>query len=582
MAGHSDSGDAAGDARVLSQLQGPTHHSAASAYRLTDAARDLAEAGLGDAPLGEAVQQILRVVGDEVPSSGCAIAALRSSAVSDRPVDPLDAGKRTHAASPDLVVWLAATGAASLLDSRPVELEHSIVARLDAAGGIGGFRHDPADLIVELESISDGVGVLAMRLVVRGRAIGALLVTFPSDPLAGAAREAMERIAAPLTLALESLLRRTDEERQRAHERMLVAALGAMGDPVLLLDASGRILGANAEALRTYGYSREVLSRLHFARLEADTPEAEASLRPQSVTPHLLHSPPECSRGVWSAQRTHQRQDGSLFPARVTRAGVHDDRGRIAGEVVLVRDLTSEQQMEAHIRQHDKLASLGELVAGVAHELNNPLTGIAILAELLLDDPLTDDQHDSLRLVKSEADRATSIIRDLMLFARRTSARYQPIDLNELVRTTLRLRTYHLRATNIDFHLELHEPLPAVLGDEQKLQQVLLNLLGNAEDALHDSHMREILVRTSAEADRVILEVSDTGRGMSDEARRQAFEPFFTTKREGAGTGLGLSVSYGIVEAHGGLLTLDSTPGRGTVVRVLLPLPENTIDREAS
>lgn len=564
--------------------QGPTQHSAASAYRLSDSARELAEAGLGEAPLAEAARQILRVVGSEAPANGCAIAALRCSASTDQPIDPLEAANDADADSPNRVVWLAATGAASQLDSRVVDMEHSIVARLGASGSVAELEHDPEQLMVELEFISDSVGIMAMRLVVRGRTIGALLVTIPSPPVAGAAREAMDRLAAPLTLALESLLRRTEEERQRAQERMLIAALGALRDPVLLLDSAARILGANAEALRTYGYSREVLAGMHYSRLEADSPPPGDTVRATSPTPHLLHTTPDCGNGAgaWSTQRTHKRRDGSRFPARVTRAGVRDESGRISGEVVLVRDLTSEQQMEAHLRQHDKLASLGELVAGVAHELNNPLTGITILAELLLDDPLTDDQQDSLRLVKSEADRATSIIRDLMLFARRTSARFLPIDLNDLVRTTLRLRTYHLRSSNIDFGLELHEPLPTVLGDEQKLQQVLLNLLSNAEDAVHDSHMREIRVRTLTESDRVVLEVRDSGRGMSHEARSQAFEPFFTTKREGAGTGLGLSVSYGIVEAHGGLLTLDSTPGRGTIVRVLLPLPDTALAREAS
>lgn len=181
-----------------------------------------------------------------------------------------------------------------------------------------------------------------------------------------------------------------------------------------------------------------------------------------------------------------------------------------------------------------------------------------------------------MRLVKREADRATAVVRDLLLFSRNTGSRLAALDLNDLVRSTVRLRAYHLNAGGVELTLELAERLPLINGDEQKLQQVLLHLIGNAEEALHGAKLRSITVRTLAESDRVILEVHDTGHGMSERARMHAFEPFFTTKGTGAGRGLGLSVSYGIIEAHGGLLTVDSTPGRHTTVRVLLPLPADS------
>lgn len=153
------------------------------------------------------------------------------------------------------------------------------------------------------------------------------------------------------------------------------------------------------------------------------------------------------------------------------------------------------------------------------------------------------------------------------------------LDLNELVRATVRLRAYHFRSRGVELELELDESLPYINGDQQKLQQVLLHLLSNAEDALGEEGQKVIRVRTFVEdgGGSVAMEVHDTGRGMSGQALAHAFDPFFTTKNAGAGTGLGLSVSYGIVEAHGGMLSVDSVPGRFTTVRVQLPCPRESV-----
>jgi two-component system, NtrC family, sensor kinase len=239
--------------------------------------------------------------------------------------------------------------------------------------------------------------------------------------------------------------------------------------------------------------------------------------------------------------------------------------------VMIVRNLTEERRMAEQLRQTEKLVALGELVAGVAHEVNNPLTGISAFAQLLLEDTLTPEQLEAVTMIKREADRAGTVARDLLTFARKTGPRNVSIDVNELIEQTLRLRAYGLRAADVVVELALTPDVRRVRGDDRQFQQVLLNLLVNAEHAMASVPVRTLTVRTGNEADRVVIEISDSGVGMSPEVQRRIFEPFFTTKPEGKGTGLGLSVSYGIVQTHGGTLTVHSAPGAGATFRLSLP-----------
>ena len=243
-----------------------------------------------------------------------------------------------------------------------------------------------------------------------------------------------------------------------------------------------------------------------------------------------------------------------------------DERGQ--------RQHEDERRLAEQLRQAEKMAALGELVAGVAHEINNPLTGISAFAELLLEDGLGDEQRESVRLIKREADRAVGVVRDLLAFSRKTEPEHLPLQLDALLEHVVRMRAYALRAGGIALTLDLAPDLPPVRGDEAKLQQVILNLLLNAEYALRESAVPRLPVRaraTTTGTAGVVIEVSDTGVGIAPDAVARIFEPFYTTKPPGEGTGLGLSVSYGIVQSHGGEITVRSTPGAGTTFAVALP-----------
>jgi signal transduction histidine kinase len=179
-------------------------------------------------------------------------------------------------------------------------------------------------------------------------------------------------------------------------------------------------------------------------------------------------------------------------------------------------------------------------------------------------------------MIKREADRAVGVIRDLLAFSRKTGPRLVAVDINALINQTIRLRGYSLQTAGVQVRPDLDPKLPAIPGDDRKLQQVLLNLIVNAEYAMHRQETRELTVRTTWEdapdGGRVLVEITDTGTGMAPELVKHIFEPFFTTKPAGVGTGLGLSVSYGIVHAHGGTITVRSTSGAGSTFVVTLPI----------
>ncbi|HWZ57395.1 MAG TPA: ATP-binding protein [Gemmatimonadaceae bacterium] len=244
------------------------------------------------------------------------------------------------------------------------------------------------------------------------------------------------------------------------------------------------------------------------------------------------------------------------------------------------RDTTGEREMRARLMETERLAAVGELVAGVAHEVNNPLSSISAFAQLLLrDGTLNDTQRESVEVIRSETGRASQVVRDLLAFARRSAPQREPLDINLVIERTIRLRNYQLTASNVHVDLSLSSEIPAVTGDARQLQQVVLNLVTNAIQAVAGVGGGTLSIATRADGDRVVLDVADTGTGIPQPLRARVFEPFFTTKPEGEGTGLGLSVSYGIVTAHGGTIRLvdrlDGEPG----ARFIVTLP--AVDAQA-
>lgn len=404
---------------------------------------------------------------------------------------------------------------------------------------------------------------LVIPLIAGERRIGVLIVTAEGRTLhSDEAVSALLRLGPAVALAVDVLLLGEEERLTHTRERTLAAALATMDQPVLILGADARVQYANTAAIREYGYDVSEIAGMSVDEFVV----ASAELSRRDTIPAVQ------DRGLWTGEHVHRRKDGSEFPAAVTLSHIRDAADSIVGLVIGIRNLSEERQIAEHLRRAEKLAAVGELVAGVAHELNNPLTGISTFAQLLLEENLQGEQAESVQLIKREADRAIGVIRDLLLFARKTEPRDVPVDINTIVQHTIRLRSYASRSSGIEVHTHLDPGNPQVRGDDQKLQQVILNLLVNAEYAMQDVHVRHLSIMTRKDRGKIHIVISDTGQGMPAEVKQRIFEPFFTTKPAGVGTGLGLSVSYGIIQGHNGSIAVDSTPNVGTTFTVTLPV----------
>jgi signal transduction histidine kinase len=223
------------------------------------------------------------------------------------------------------------------------------------------------------------------------------------------------------------------------------------------------------------------------------------------------------------------------------------------------------------LQQSDKLSSIGLLAAGVAHEVNTPLAGISSYSQMLMQQiPDTDPRHKLLEKIHRQTSRASSIVNNLLNFSRVTEARYSPVDLNRVIDDTIQLLEAQLRNTEIEVSRSYADGLPPAFGDGPKLQQVLMNLILNARDAM--PHGGRLEISTEADEDSAVIEVRDTGLGIAPEHLAKIYDPFFTTKQIGKGTGLGLAVSYGIIRDHGGHIDVESKLGEGTRFQITLPL----------
>ena len=278
-----------------------------------------------------------------------------------------------------------------------------------------------------------------------------------------------------------------------------------------------------------------------------------------------------------------RRGDGNAVWIELTaHADPIGDDGSLRIEALL-RDVSERKKLDDETRdlyhqllQAEKMAALGQTISGVAHELNNPLATILSWAERLSQRPTVDDAvRRGLETILSESERAARIVRNLLTFARKRQTTRAMVDINQVVRETLALRAYEQRLTNIVVVDALAAGLPHVFADGHQIQQVLLNLIINAEQAMISVNGRGVIVlRTwqDPQQEAIILEINDDGPGIPDDVQPKIFDPFFTTKEVGKGTGLGLTVAYAIVQEHGGRIRIESPPNRGASFYVELPI----------
>ncbi len=294
-------------------------------------------------------------------------------------------------------------------------------------------------------------------------------------------------------------------------------------------------------------------------------PETEARGRIQKLLKEA-----QALQGVETIIRT---RDGSGRDVLVAASPLRDESGTPYGTVGIIKDITDLKAARRSLQVTEKLSAMGELVSGVAHELNNPLTGVLGYAQLLMGGQMDARQRKSVERIFESALRCQKIVQNLLAFARRYPSEKRYLGLNGIIEKTIDLKAYQLRVNNLKIVKKLDPLIPKTMLDFNQMQQVLLNLINNAQQAVASHRGHGTLTVASSAGEGVIrLEISDDGPGMAPEVLSKIFDPFFTTKAVGEGTGLGLSVSYGIIKDHGGRIWADSRVGEGTRINIELPV----------
>ena len=265
----------------------------------------------------------------------------------------------------------------------------------------------------------------------------------------------------------------------------------------------------------------------------------------------------------------------------VATSPIFNEKGEVTASVHVARDISERKRMEERLIVTDRLASIGELASGIAHELNNPLTGVIGFSDLLLARDLPDDIKEDVKIINSEAKRTAGVVRNLLTFARKHPETKEPLDINSSIEKVLELRAYEQNVNNIKVNTRFDPDLPEVMANGFELQQVFLNITINAEYFMIEAHGRGTFTITTERIDDIVrASFADDGPGIAKENLGHLFDPFFTTKEVGKGTGLGLSISYGIITEHGGRIYAESELGKGATFVTELPIA--TIDNEGT
>ncbi len=428
--------------------------------------------------------------------------------------------------------------------------------RLSVAAARGDDSPEPGDpFLAEIVRSHapvrrDDPPMLGAPMIAAGHTMGVIAVKgAPSRAFDAADEAAIAAVAAQAAIAVQNTrLIEMLGAAKHEWEQMVDAIRPAIG----ILNGAGTVLRANRA----------------FAEL-VGSPVTALTGRPW-----LMLLPPAWAEPVERALASPGGEGGEIRHDRRTFAvhahAVAADPGTM---VLLIEDVTDTKRLQEQLIQSEKLSAIGQLIAGVAHELNNPLASVLGFADFLAESGLTPPAlQEPVRVVQHEAQRAAGIVKNLLTFARRQEQDRRRIDVGPVLQRTLQLLNNQLIGMKVETDLVVEPGIPQVEGNQNQLQQVFVNLINNAGQAVGASGRGgTVRVRARAWLDGVAVDVVDDGPGIPEEVQARVFEPFFTTKPEGGGTGLGLSICQGIVKEHGGRITVRSTPGEGATFTVELP-----------
>lgn len=452
----------------------------------------------------------------------------------------------------------------------PPDFREMIRTRSAATGVV---RADDLDLVPSTTGFVRRALHYYVPCVVRGRMVAVIGLGRSADGalLSSEDVEILRTVSGYVAVAIEnSLLYR--EQEQRAEELELLkefneSIVESINVGLLAVDLDGRVTRLNSALEEMLSSSREdaVGKRVEdlFAEDFADTLNQVLGPDRWRLT------------GLRNIYKLHtSNKAGRPLVLNIAIAPLRVDSHERTGALVVMEDVTSRIRLEEQLQQREKLSSIGLLAAGVAHEVNTPLTGVSSYTQMLLGMfPETDPKHALLLKVQRQAVRATDIVNNLLNFSRTGSAtEFTEIGIHPVLDDTLQLLEPQLRSSQIEIVRNYDPSITQVFGNSGKLQQVFTNLLMNARDSIAGGGRITLSTYANGDDDNVVVEISDTGVGIDPENVAKIYDPFYTTKGVGRGTGLGLAVTYGIVQEHSGHITVNSAPGRGTTFRIVLPI----------
>ena len=379
-------------------------------------------------------------------------------------------------------------------------------------------------------------------------------------------KRAIEKVSEELVWLnrnLEEMVRQRTEDLSKSEEKYRRIFEGSM-DIIMVFDRQGRFLDMNQAGLSILGYASrdELISAATFADLILPPPNPQ----------HLLEEVAEAGFRKDLECRV-QNRDGEIRTWLLSLTVSRKNNGEIGGFESIAKDITHRKKMEQQLLQADRLASLGELSAGVAHEVNNPLGMILGYTQLLLrNEPKNTQNFQDLKVIEKHARNCKTIVEDLLKFARNAETMKGELQVNDLLREIISVVEHQFKLDNVTIETELDASIPPLCADGEKLKQVFMNLLMNAKQAMKDQGQIRISTGHDPFRNEVTIVVADTGSGIPPQILKKIFDPFFTTKPTGEGTGLGLSVSYGIIKDHHGEIDVQSIPGKGSTFTITFPV----------
>ena len=418
---------------------------------------------------------------------------------------------------------------------------------------------DAGERYNETQEVEKASGIRQREIKLKKRD-GTVLVCLDSARTVFDSQGRVERYQGALIDITE--LRQT-QEKLHEQEEFRQRLMDSFPDLILLFDREGRYKFVSPRIRDLLGYAPE-----DFVGRSLISDQTPASLDLQRIFHHIVTG----KMSFDSAEYNAQHQDGTWRVLRTTASPVYDAKGTVAGVVASVRDMTDVKQMEQQLIQNERLAAMGQMIDGFAHELNNPLT--AILGALELLETSTPDQATARKyeLVKQQARRAAEVVQNLLFFSRPPAPGKAPLNVSELVQRSLALHEHSLKLSGVSIDFVPDLSMPSVVGDPHQLMQVFLNLIINAEQAIREVKQHGTLrVRMGRKGARVWVSFQDDGPGIPSDQMDKIFDPFFTTKRPGRGTGLGLSVAVAILKKYDGAIEVSAAPGGGAVFTVNLP-----------